>query len=64
MKVTFTSPPPTPSQEFSPPASAAEIEGTWRASTAAELLQVHVNFLRGKARLLLLDAQACQQDVS
>uniref|UniRef100_A0A3Q3EB78 Erythropoietin n=1 Tax=Labrus bergylta TaxID=56723 RepID=A0A3Q3EB78_9LABR len=30
----------------------------------SNLLQVHVNFLRGKVRLLLLDAQACQQDVS
>uniref|UniRef100_H3CEY7 Erythropoietin n=1 Tax=Tetraodon nigroviridis TaxID=99883 RepID=H3CEY7_TETNG len=51
-------------QEFTPQANGAEIEGTWRASSAAELLQVYVNFLRGKARLLLLDAQACQQDVS
>ncbi|TWW63326.1 erythropoietin isoform X1 [Takifugu flavidus] len=51
-------------QEFTPPASAAEIEGTWRVSTATELLQVHINFLRGKVRLILLDAQACQQDVS
>uniref|UniRef100_A0A3Q3X8W2 Erythropoietin n=1 Tax=Mola mola TaxID=94237 RepID=A0A3Q3X8W2_MOLML len=38
--------------------------GTWRVSSATDLLQVHVNFLRGKVRLLLLDAQACQQDVS
>ncbi|XP_028998544.1 erythropoietin [Betta splendens] len=51
-------------QEYTPPASAAELEGTWMVSSAAELLQVHVNFLRGKVRLLLLDAQACQQDVS
>ncbi|XP_040886815.1 erythropoietin isoform X2 [Toxotes jaculatrix] len=51
-------------QEFTPPASAAGLEGTWRVSSATDLLQVHVNFLRGKVRLLLLDAQACQQDVS
>uniref|UniRef100_UPI0037E832D4 erythropoietin isoform X1 n=1 Tax=Semicossyphus pulcher TaxID=241346 RepID=UPI0037E832D4 len=51
-------------QEFTPPASAAEIEGTWTVSSSTDLLQVHVNFLRGKVRLLLLDAQACQQDVS
>lgn len=52
------------SQEYTPPASAAGLEGTWRVSTATDLLQVHVNFLRGKVRLLLLGAQACQQDVS
>lgn len=51
-------------KEFAPPASAAEIDGTWRVSSATELLQVYVNFLRGKVRLILLDAQACQQDVS
>ncbi|XP_021165081.2 erythropoietin isoform X2 [Fundulus heteroclitus] len=50
--------------EYTPPASTAGLEGTWSASSAAELLQVHLNFLRGKVRLLLLDAQACQQDVS
>nr|XP_020476141.1 erythropoietin isoform X2 [Monopterus albus] len=51
-------------QEYTPSASAAELEGTWRVSSATDLLQVHVNFLRGKVRLLLLDAQACQQDLS
>ncbi|XP_041635965.1 erythropoietin [Cheilinus undulatus] len=51
-------------QEFTPPASAAGLEGTWTVSSPTDLLQVHVNFLRGKVRLLLLDAQACQQDVS
>ncbi|XP_061921362.1 erythropoietin isoform X4 [Entelurus aequoreus] len=50
--------------EYEPPASVAGLEGTWHVSTAADLLQVHVNFLRGKVRLLLLEAQACQQDVS
>ncbi|XP_074478998.1 erythropoietin isoform X1 [Sebastes fasciatus] len=51
-------------QEYTPPASAAGLEGTWRVSSATDLLQVHVNFLRGKVRLLLSDAQACQPDVS
>lgn len=51
-------------QEYRPPASAVVLEGTWTVSSAADLLQVHINFLRGKLRLLLLDAQACQQDVS
>ncbi|XP_061620159.1 erythropoietin isoform X1 [Phyllopteryx taeniolatus] len=50
--------------EYAPPASSAGLENTWRASTAANLLQAHVNFLRGKVRLLLADAQACQQEVS
>ncbi|XP_027895127.1 erythropoietin [Xiphophorus couchianus] len=51
-------------QEYTPPASTVGPEGTWRVSTATELLQVHLNFLRGKVRLLLLDAQACQQEAS
>ncbi|XP_059211036.1 erythropoietin isoform X2 [Centropristis striata] len=51
-------------QEFTPPASAAGLEGTWRVSSATDLLQVHVNFLRGKVRLLLSDARPCQQDIS
>ncbi|XP_041842368.1 erythropoietin isoform X1 [Melanotaenia boesemani] len=51
-------------QEYTPTATTESLEGTWRVSSAAELLQVHVNFLRGKVRLLLLDAPACQQDVS
>lgn len=51
-------------QEYSPPASAVELQGTWTVLTATEVLQVHLNFLRGKVRLLLLGAQACQPDVS
>ncbi|KAM9833076.1 erythropoietin isoform X1 [Syngnathus typhle] len=50
--------------DYTPPASSAGPENTWRASTAAELLQAYVNFLRGKVHHLLTDAQACQQDVS
>lgn len=51
-------------QEFTPPANATDLEGTWRVSLATELLQVHVNFLRGKVHLLLSSAQACKPDVS
>ncbi|XP_057710067.1 erythropoietin isoform X2 [Corythoichthys intestinalis] len=50
--------------EYTPPEGSAGQDSTWRASTAGDLLQVHINFLRGKVRLLLTDAQACQQDVS
>lgn len=39
-------------------------EETWQVSSVSELLQVHVNFLRGKVRLLLTNAPACHQDVS
>lgn len=52
------------SQEFTPPANATDLEGTWRVSLATDLLQVHVNFLRGKVHLLLSSAQACKPDVS
>lgn len=51
-------------QEYSPPASAAEVEGAWTVSSATELLQVHLNFLRGKVPLLLHGAQACQHNAS
>ncbi|XP_054603367.1 erythropoietin isoform X2 [Nothobranchius furzeri] len=51
-------------QEYTPPTSAVGLEGTWKVSSVAEVLQVHVNFLRGKVRLLLVGAEACQQDVS
>ncbi|XP_063321611.1 erythropoietin [Pelmatolapia mariae] len=51
-------------QEFTPPANATDLEGTWRVSLATDLLQVHVNFLRGKVHLLLSSAQACKPDVS
>ncbi|XP_067117819.1 erythropoietin [Osmerus mordax] len=50
-------------QEFTA-LGALRAEETWRVSTASELLQVHVNFLRGKVRLLLSNAPACHQDVS
>nr|XP_043877860.1 erythropoietin isoform X1 [Solea senegalensis] len=51
-------------QEYNPPPSAVGLEGTWRTSSATDLFQVYVNFLRGKVHLLLLGAQACQPDVS
>ncbi|KAM9827372.1 erythropoietin [Neosynchiropus ocellatus] len=51
-------------QDYTPPDSITDLEGTWSVSTAAELLEVHVNFLRGKLRLLLQGAQACQQDAN
>ncbi|XP_026208175.1 erythropoietin isoform X2 [Anabas testudineus] len=37
-------------QEYTPPASAPGLEGTWTVSSTMDLLQVHVNFLRGTAR--------------
>ncbi|XP_061091382.1 erythropoietin isoform X2 [Conger conger] len=39
-------------------------EDTWRVSTMSELFRVHTNFLRGKVRLLLSSAPACNQDSS
>ncbi|CAL8326685.1 unnamed protein product [Lota lota] len=51
-------------QEYVPTDGGPDGEDTWRVSTAQELLQVYVNFLRGKVHLLLSGAQACQQDVS
>jgi hypothetical protein len=51
-------------QEYVPTDGGPAGEDTWRVSTATELLQVYVNFLRGKVHLLLSGAQACQQDVS
>ena len=39
-------------------------EDTWRVSSTSELFRVHTNFLRGKVRLLLSSAPACNQDSS
>uniref|UniRef100_A0A4W4G8A1 Erythropoietin n=1 Tax=Electrophorus electricus TaxID=8005 RepID=A0A4W4G8A1_ELEEL len=41
-----------------------DIQETWRVSSASELFQVHINFLRGKVRLLLANAPVCQQGIS
>ncbi|XP_024259455.1 erythropoietin isoform X1 [Oncorhynchus tshawytscha] len=47
-------------QECNPPAGGVSGgEETWRVSSASELLQVHVNFLRGKLQLLLSNAPIC-----
>ncbi|XP_068164097.1 erythropoietin isoform X2 [Antennarius striatus] len=51
-------------QEYTPPANVAELQGTWRVSSATDLLQVHFSFLRGKVHHLLVDAPACHQAVS
>ncbi|XP_045068101.1 erythropoietin-like isoform X2 [Coregonus clupeaformis] len=49
-------------QEYTPPAEGVSGgEETWRVSSASELLQVHVNFLRGKVQLLLSNAPVCYQ---
>ncbi|KAM8881316.1 erythropoietin isoform 1-T1 [Synchiropus picturatus] len=49
-------------QDYTPPDSITDLDGTWSVTSAAELLEVHVNFLRGKLRLLMQGAQACQPD--
>ncbi|XP_010901757.1 erythropoietin isoform X2 [Esox lucius] len=48
-------------QEYPPPGVGVSGAETWRVSSASELLQVHVNFLRGKVHLLLSNAAVCQQ---
>ncbi|XP_046708483.1 erythropoietin isoform X1 [Silurus meridionalis] len=39
-------------------------EETWRVSSASELFQVHINFLRGKVYLVLRNAPVCQQQIT
>ncbi|KAI1898560.1 hypothetical protein AGOR_G00073610 [Albula goreensis] len=51
-------------QEYNPSSSVSGGEDTLRASTTSELFSVHTNFLRGKVRLLLSSAPACNQDPS
>ncbi|XP_064181693.1 erythropoietin isoform X3 [Anguilla rostrata] len=46
------------------PSSTGGSEDTWRVTTTSELFHVHTNFLRGKVRLLLSSAPACNQDSS
>ncbi|XP_067113749.1 erythropoietin-like [Osmerus mordax] len=46
------------------PAPASADHHTPRLSSLPELLAVHINFLRGKVRLLLAHAPACQQRAS
>ncbi|XP_029625479.1 erythropoietin isoform X2 [Salmo trutta] len=45
-----------------PPAPAVGDSVTRKVSSLSELLHVHTNFLRGKGRLLLTNAPACQQN--
>ncbi|XP_052377024.1 erythropoietin-like isoform X3 [Oncorhynchus keta] len=45
-----------------PPAPAVGDLVTRKVSSLSELLHVHTNFLRGKVRLLLTNAPACQQN--
>ncbi|CAB1332898.1 unnamed protein product [Coregonus sp. 'balchen'] len=45
-----------------PPAPAVGDSVTRKVSSLSELLRVHTNFLRGKVRLLLTNAPACQQN--
>ncbi|XP_072543519.1 erythropoietin [Salminus brasiliensis] len=51
-------------QDYVPTAAGIDLQETWKVSSAPELFQVQVNFLRGKVRLLLANAPVCQQDIS
>ncbi|XP_036404496.1 erythropoietin [Megalops cyprinoides] len=51
-------------QEYTPSTGMSGGEDTWRVSTVSELFQVQTNFLRGKVRLLLSTAPACNKDGS
>ncbi|CAB1316163.1 unnamed protein product [Coregonus sp. 'balchen'] len=44
------------------PVPAVGDSATRKVSSLSELLRVHTNFLRGKVRLLLTNAPACQQN--
>ncbi|TRY85269.1 hypothetical protein DNTS_013223 [Danionella cerebrum] len=50
--------------EYVPLTSSEEDKEMQKVSSISELFQVHINFLRGKVRLLLANAPACQQGVS
>ncbi|XP_062239743.1 erythropoietin isoform X1 [Platichthys flesus] len=51
-------------QEYTTPASTAELKDTWTVSSAADVLQNYIIFLRGKVQLLLSGTQACRPDGS
>ncbi|XP_007250217.2 erythropoietin isoform X2 [Astyanax mexicanus] len=51
-------------QDYVPTVSGIDLQETWQVSSAPELFQVHINFLRGKVRLLLANAPVCKQEVS
>eukprot|EP00063_Salmo_salar_P077199 XP_014052034.1 PREDICTED: erythropoietin-like isoform X3 [Salmo salar] len=44
------------------PVPAGSDSATRKVSSLSELFRVHTNFLRGKVRLLLTNAPACQQN--
>nr|ALZ45043.1 erythropoietin [Schizopyge nukiangensis] len=50
--------------EYVPPTSGGEDKEMQKVSSISELFQVHINFLRGKVRLLLANAPVCHQGVS
>uniref|UniRef100_A0A9J7Y753 Erythropoietin n=2 Tax=Cyprinus carpio TaxID=7962 RepID=A0A9J7Y753_CYPCA len=50
--------------EYVPPTSDGEDKEMQKVSSISELFQVHINFLRGKVRLLLANAPVCHQGVS
>ncbi|XP_067256584.1 erythropoietin isoform X1 [Chanodichthys erythropterus] len=50
--------------EYVPSTSGGEDQETQKVSSISELFQVHINFLRGKVRLLLGNAPVCHQGVS
>uniref|UniRef100_A0A8C1XB11 Erythropoietin n=2 Tax=Cyprinus carpio TaxID=7962 RepID=A0A8C1XB11_CYPCA len=50
--------------DYVPPASDGEDKEMQKVSSISELFQVHINFLRGKVRLLLANAPVCHQGVS
>ncbi|KTG21491.1 hypothetical protein cypCar_00019750 [Cyprinus carpio] len=51
-------------REYVPPTSDGEDKEMQKVSSISELFQVHINFLRGKVRLLLANAPVCHQGVS
>ncbi|XP_048041837.1 erythropoietin isoform X3 [Megalobrama amblycephala] len=50
--------------EYVPSTSGGEDQETQKVSSISELFQFHINFLRGKVRLLLGNAPVCHQGVS
>uniref|UniRef100_A0A8C1A2L4 Erythropoietin n=1 Tax=Cyprinus carpio carpio TaxID=630221 RepID=A0A8C1A2L4_CYPCA len=50
--------------EYVPPTSGGEDKEMQIVSSISELFQVHINFLRGKVRLLTRSAPICHQGVS
>nr|ALZ45042.1 erythropoietin [Ptychobarbus kaznakovi] len=50
--------------EYVSPTSGGEDKEMQNVSSISELFQVHINFLRGKVRLLLANAPVCHQGVS